>query len=402
MEKQVTFIEGDVSDPQLMERIMKQYQFAYIFHLAAVASVADSVERPLETHRVNFDSALLLLELVRKYQSGLKRLVFSSSAAVYGDEPTLPKKEESVIRPLTPYAIDKFAAEEYVLDYCHLYDVPTSAVRFFIVYGPNQNPNSPYSGVISILVDRYKKQLAKEKAEFTLFGDGSQSRDFVYIEDVIQALLLVAKEEKALGQQFNVGTGKSTTLLELIQLPKKEESVIRPLTPYAIDKFAAEQYFLDYHHLYDVPTSAVRFFNVYGPNQNPNSPYSGVISILVDRYKKQLVGEKAEFTLFGDGSQSRDFVYIEDVIQALLLVAKEEKALGQQFNVGTGKSTTLLELIHSIDQILGTELTLKYEAERSGDIRDSLADISKIRSLGYQPKFDILSGMERYLKSEIN
>lgn len=273
MEKQVTFIEGDVSDPQLMERIMKEYQFAYIFHLAAVASVADSVERPLETHRVNFDSALLLLELARKYQSDLKRLVFSSSAAVYGDEPTLPKKEESVIRPLTPYAIDKFAAEQYVLDYCHLYDVPTSAVRFFNVYGPNQNPNSPYSGVISILVDRYKKQLAKEKAEFTLFGDGSQSRDFVYIEDVIQALLLVAKEEKALGHQFNVGTGKSTTLLELI---------------------------------------------------------------------------------------------------------------------------------HSIDQILGTELALKYEAERSGDIRDSLADISKIRSLGYQPKFDILSGMERYLKSEIN
>ena len=107
MDKQVTFIEGDVSDSQLMERIMKEYQFAYIFHLAAVASVADSVERPVETHRVNFDSALLLLEFARKYQSNLKRLVFSSSAAVYGDEPTLPKKEESVIRPLTPYAIDK-------------------------------------------------------------------------------------------------------------------------------------------------------------------------------------------------------------------------------------------------------------------------------------------------------
>ncbi|TKM04841.1 NAD-dependent epimerase/dehydratase family protein, partial [Enterococcus faecium] len=96
------------------------------------------------------DSALLLLELVRKYQSGLKRLVLSSSAAVYGDEPTLPKKEESVIRPLPPYAIDKFAAEQYVLDYCHLYDVQTSAVRIFNVNGPNQNTNSPYSGVISI------------------------------------------------------------------------------------------------------------------------------------------------------------------------------------------------------------------------------------------------------------
>lgn len=272
MDRNITFIEGDVADSVLMEEIIRANQFDYIFHLAAVASVADSVARPVETHRVNFESVLMLLELVRKYQPNLKRIVFSSSAAVYGDEPTLPKKEESIIRPLTPYAIDKFAAEQYVLDYCHLYDVPGSAVRFF---------------------------------------------------------------------------------------------------------------------------------NVYGPNQNPNSPYSGVISILVDRYKKQLAGEKTSFTLYGDGSQSRDFVYIDDVIQALLLVANKESALGQQFNVGTGKATTLLTLIQTIDQILETELALEYQPERSGDIHDSLADISKIQSIGYLPNYDVLSGMKSYLKTEI-
>ncbi|MCR1911111.1 NAD-dependent epimerase/dehydratase family protein [Enterococcus hirae] len=272
MDRNITFIEGDVADSVLMEEIIRANQFDYIFHLAAVASVADSVARPVETHRVNFESVLMLLELVRKYQPNLKRIVFSSSAAVYGDEPTLPKKEEFIIRPLTPYAIDKFAAEQYVLDYCHLYDVPGSAVRFF---------------------------------------------------------------------------------------------------------------------------------NVYGPNQNPNSPYSGVISILVDRYKKQLAGEKTSFTLYGDGSQSRDFVYIDDVIQALLLVANKEAALGQQFNVGTGKATTLLTLIQTIDQILETELTLEYQPERSGDIHDSLADISKIQSIGYLPNYDVLSGMKSYLKTEI-
>lgn len=272
MDRNITFIEGDVADSVLMEEIIRANQFDYIFHLAAVASVADSVARPVETHRVNFESVLMLLELVRKYQPNLKRIVFSSSAAVYGDEPTLPKKEESIIRPLTPYAIDKFAAEQYVLDYCHLYDVPGSAVRFF---------------------------------------------------------------------------------------------------------------------------------NVYGPNQNPNSPYSGVISILVDRYKKQLAGEKTSFTLYGDGSQSRDFVYIDDVIQALLLVANKEAALGQQFNVGTGKATTLLTLIQTIDQILDTELALEYQPERSGDIHDSLADISKIQSIGYLPNYDVLSGMKSYLKTEI-
>ncbi|EOA3398739.1 NAD-dependent epimerase/dehydratase family protein [Enterococcus hirae] len=272
MDRNITFIEGDVADSVLMEEIIRANQFDYIFHLAAVASVADSVARPVETHRVNFESVLMLLELVRKYQPNLKRIVFSSSAAVYGDEPTLPKKEESIIRPLTPYAIDKFAAEQYVLDYCHLYDVPGSAVRFF---------------------------------------------------------------------------------------------------------------------------------NVYGPNQTPNSPYSGVISILVDRYKKQLAGEKTSFTLYGDGSQSRDFVYIDDVIQALLLVANKEAALGQQFNVGTGKATTLLTLIQTIDQILETELALEYQPERSGDIHDSLADISKIQSIGYLPNYDVLSGMKSYLKTEI-
>ena len=124
-----------MTDQQLMEKVLREYQFDYIFHLAAIASVADSVARPVETHQVNFESVLQLLELIRKYQKDLKRLVFASSAAVYGDEPTLPKQEESVIRPLTPYAVDKFASEKYVLNYCHLYDVPTSAVRFFNVYG---------------------------------------------------------------------------------------------------------------------------------------------------------------------------------------------------------------------------------------------------------------------------
>lgn len=108
MDRNITFIEGDVADSVLMEEIIRANQFDYIFHLAAVASVADSVARPVETHRVNFESVLMLLELVRKYQPNLKRIVFSSSATVYGDEPTLPKKEESIIRPLTPYAIDKF------------------------------------------------------------------------------------------------------------------------------------------------------------------------------------------------------------------------------------------------------------------------------------------------------
>ena len=222
----IKFILGSVTDENLMKQVLSQNNFDYIFHLAAVASVADSVERPIETHTINFDSVLLLLELVRKYQTTLSRFIFSSSAAVYGDEQTLPKKEESIIRPLTPYAIDKFSAEQYVLAYNHLYGVPTSAVRFFNVYGPNQNPNSPYSGVISILMKQYKNMLTGKRAKFTVFGDGEQSRDFVYI---IQALLLVSKAEESLGKQFNVGTGTAISLNELISVLNQQLGVELPV-----------------------------------------------------------------------------------------------------------------------------------------------------------------------------
>lgn len=217
-ERQIQFVEGSVTDTDLMKRVLSNNQFDYIFHFAAVASVADSVARPVETHQVNFESVLNLLEFCRNYQNDLKRLVFASSAAVYGDEPTLPKAEESVIRPLTPYAVDKFAAERYALNYATLYGVPTSAVRFFNVYGPNQNPASPYSGVLSILTDRYQKRLNGEEASFTLFGDGSQTRDFVFIEDVVDALLLVAESAESLANVYNVGTGDAISLNDVIKV----------------------------------------------------------------------------------------------------------------------------------------------------------------------------------------
>ena len=186
----ITFLRGSVTDKDMMEEVLASNQFDYIFHLAAVASVADSVERPMETHQVNFESVLLLLELIKNTQQNIKRIVFSSSAAVYGDDLTLPKKETSVIKPLTPYAIDKYAAERFVSIYYSLYGIPTSAVRFFNIYGPNQNPSSPYSGVISILIDSYRKLRKDEKVSFSVYGDGNQSRDFVYVEDAIQALLI--------------------------------------------------------------------------------------------------------------------------------------------------------------------------------------------------------------------
>ena len=214
----VTFYHENVLNQEFIEELLVKENFDYIFHLAAVASVADSIERPIETHAVNFTSTLNIIECLRQMKNRqLKRLVFASSAAVYGDEKTLPKEEFSVIKPLTPYAIDKFASEKYVLAYNNLYGVPTSAVRFFNVFGPNQNPASPYSGVISIIVDRFDKKLKGEESNFTLFGDGMQSRDFIYVKDVVQALEKVAYSTDSLGNVYNVGNGIETTLNELIE-----------------------------------------------------------------------------------------------------------------------------------------------------------------------------------------
>lgn len=212
------FILGDISKSEVLEPIMREETFDYIFHLGAIASVADSVENPVRTHQVNFDSTFILLEFAKKYQKNLKRIIFSSSAAVYGDEKSMPKEEESsVIRPLTPYAIDKFSSERYVVDYYSLYNIPTSAVRFFNVYGPNQNPNSPYSGVLSILIDSYKKAKDDKDFHFTLFGDGNQTRDFIYVDDVVTALITVASSDSSKGQVYNVGTGKETSLNMIIK-----------------------------------------------------------------------------------------------------------------------------------------------------------------------------------------
>lgn len=213
----LVFIEGSVSDNELLCNVLSKFKFNYIFHLAAIASVADSVDRPIETHKVNYDSVLDLLMLVRSNQKNLKRFVFASSAAVYGDNTELPKVETSPILPLTQYAVDKYAAERTVLNFAHLYNVPTSATRFFNVYGPKQNPKSPYSGVISILLDKFTQQSLGKKVEFTLFGDGNQTRDFIYVDDVVSALLLISETEESIGKVYNVGISEETSLNEVIR-----------------------------------------------------------------------------------------------------------------------------------------------------------------------------------------
>ncbi|MBO9165222.1 NAD-dependent epimerase/dehydratase family protein [Lactiplantibacillus pentosus] len=206
----VTIYVADVCNDEFMQQLLADERPDYIYFLAAIASVADSIERPAETHAVNHTAVFNLLEYIRKIQLPIKQFLFTSSAAVYGNLPELPKREDSRVAPVSPYAIDKYATERFVLAYGELYDLPTVCVRFFNVYGPRQNPSSPYSGVLSILTDCLKYQ-----RPFTLFGDGSQTR--VYIQDVIQALWLIT-EKQVQHEVINIANGSETSLNGIIKM----------------------------------------------------------------------------------------------------------------------------------------------------------------------------------------
>lgn len=207
------FIEGDIRDPQTVYRCVggPDQGVDVIVHLAAVASVPASVADPCGTHATNFDGTLNLLEAARAAR--VRRFLYASSAAVYGNEARPPVGEDAVLRPLTPYAADKLAGEHYLAFYRRQYGLESLAFRFFNVYGPRQDPHSPYSGVISVFC-----ACLRRGQPVTVHGDGLQTRDFVYVHDLVR-LLAHAVVLPVLPQDYeavNVGTGRECSLLELL------------------------------------------------------------------------------------------------------------------------------------------------------------------------------------------
>src|SRR6056297_538343 len=180
-----------------------------IVHLAAVASVQASVDDPCSTHQVNLVGTLNLLEAAKK--QGIERFIYASSAAVYGDTQELPVSEVTQLKPLTPYAVDKLAGEYYIDFYRRQYDLKPVIFRFFNIFGPRQDPSSPYSGVISIFLQR-----ALVEQPITVFGDGEQTRDFVYVADLVKLLEQSVTTSKTIVEPMNVGNGKQTTLNQLL------------------------------------------------------------------------------------------------------------------------------------------------------------------------------------------
>lgn len=203
----IDFHEADLRDEDAVQRAVKGVE--YILHHAAVASVQTSVEEPLMEQQINSVGTLNLLEAAR--QAGVRRVVFAASAAAYGNDPRVPKREDMRPTPESPYAISKLAGEYYCGVYDRLYGLETVCLRYFNVYGPRQDPASPYSGVISIFAKRMLNGLVP-----LVHGDGMQTRDFVSVHDVVAANMLAHQVESARGQVYNIGSGLRSSLLDLL------------------------------------------------------------------------------------------------------------------------------------------------------------------------------------------
>ena len=203
----VKLIRGSVTDLTLLRSAFQNVDC--VFHLAAIASVQKSVEDPLKTNEVNIGGTLNALVAAR--DAGVKKFVFASSAAVYGDSPVLPKREDMTPDPKSPYAVTKVAGEHYCRVFQELYGLDTVALRFFNVFGPKQDPNSEYSGVIS----RFISSVLKGEQP-VIYGDGEQTRDFVSVKDVVRACSHAA-ESNSVGV-FNVARGESTSLNRLVRI----------------------------------------------------------------------------------------------------------------------------------------------------------------------------------------
>jgi len=210
----LTLIEGDIRDRVLLREIREANpDLTYLFHLAAIASVTKSMEDPILTHEVNFQGTLFLLDTFRK--SPLKKIVYASSAAVYGANPNLPLQEESLPKPQSLYGVDKLGGEHLLKVFNDSFHLPTVSCRFFNVFGERQDPSSPYSGVISLFFARAVERKKGSDSRITIFGDGKQTRDFIYVKDVASALLFLAESKNIRGDVFNIGYGRKITILDL-------------------------------------------------------------------------------------------------------------------------------------------------------------------------------------------
>jgi nucleoside-diphosphate-sugar epimerase len=210
---QVEFLEGDLAEIDVARRAVKDID--YVLHQAAIPSVPRSVEDPLTSNRANIDGSINLLVAAR--DAGVRRTVYAGSSSAYGNSETLPKVETMPTAPLSPYALQKLVGEQYCRLFTTLYGFETVTIRYFNVFGPRQDPSSPYSGVISLFISGLC-----DGRRPTIYGDGEQTRDFTYVANVVDGVLRACHSPNANGEVINIATGGRISLNQLFETVKRE------------------------------------------------------------------------------------------------------------------------------------------------------------------------------------
>jgi nucleoside-diphosphate-sugar epimerase len=205
----VDFVEGDLADLAVAQRAVDGVE--YVLHQAAIPSVPRSVNDPITSNRANIDASINVLVAAR--DAGVKRLVYAGSSSAYGNTPTLPKQEDMPTNPLSPYALQKLVAEQYAQMFTRLYGFETVTTRYFNVFGPRQDPGSPYSGVISLFATALL-----EGRQPIIYGDGEQTRDFTYVLDIVAATRLASEAEAAPGRTYNIGGGLRASVNDALEI----------------------------------------------------------------------------------------------------------------------------------------------------------------------------------------
>jgi nucleoside-diphosphate-sugar epimerase len=206
------FVQGDLADPDVAQRAIAGAD--YVLHQAAIPSVPRSVKDPITSNKANIDATLNVLVAAR--DAKVKRLVYAASSSAYGNAAALPKREDMATGPLSPYALQKLVGEEYLKLFTSLYGLETVSIRYFNVFGPRQDPGSPYSGVISLFITALLAGQAPK-----IYGDGGQTRDFTYVANVVDGVLKACAAPKASGEVINVATGGRISLNELFATLQK-------------------------------------------------------------------------------------------------------------------------------------------------------------------------------------
>ncbi len=205
----ITFIKGSITDIDVVRKAVQEAD--YVLHLAARTSVPRSVKDPLETNRINIDGTLNVLVAAR--DAKVRRVVFAASSSAYGETPTLPKVETMQPQPISPYGVTKFVGELYAQTFGRCYGLENVSLRYFNIFGPRQDPGSPYSGVLAKYCTAFL-----EGTQPVVFGDGEQTRDFTYVENAVQANLLACEAPNVSGRIFNIGAGGRTSLNQVLRV----------------------------------------------------------------------------------------------------------------------------------------------------------------------------------------